>query len=61
MLVTLTLTKDDILTKMMGLHYEIITPMGIVINFSPDALEEFLNDIKSIKEWKKNQEESNED
>ena len=43
------LTKEDVETSMAGEHYLIKTPNGVSINFTPDALEEFLNDVAEIK------------
>lgn len=48
--ITISLSVYDVATQKCGRHYEIVTPKGITINFSPDALDEFLNDIKAIKE-----------
>ena len=45
----------DIQTRKTGDHVEIVTPKGITINFTPDALDEFLNDVKGIKESESNQ------
>lgn len=39
------LSKEDIQTGKCGDHTEINTGKGITINFAPDALQEFLNDI----------------
>lgn len=38
------LTKEDIQTTKIGLHYA-IKAKGVTINFTPDALEEFVNDV----------------
>jgi hypothetical protein len=58
--IRILLTKEDISTRKLGLHYEIITRKGVVINFSPDALDEFLNDINALKEIESAEKESKE-
>jgi hypothetical protein len=42
------LNKEDVKTNKLGTHYEIRTG-NITINFSPEALEEFIKDIQEIK------------
>lgn len=48
MTVVLILNKDDINTRSNGDHYEIVTD-NFIINFTPDAVDEFINDVKSIR------------
>lgn len=43
------LTKEDVQTVKNGSHYEIRSD-NVTINFSPEALDEFLNDIKELSE-----------
>lgn len=49
MRIVLLLQKEDIQTNKMGCHYEIKASNGVSINFTPDALEEFLKDVEFIK------------
>lgn len=42
------LTKEDIQTFTNGNHFEIRTN-GVVINLSPDAVDEFIKDIEEIR------------
>lgn len=58
MLIILTLDKSDIKTEPMGNHYQIKTPSGLVINFTPDAVDEFINDIQAIREIQKKQQDA---
>jgi len=46
---TILLTKEDITTTKCGLHYVINAKGGISLNFTPDAVEEFVNDVTLIK------------
>lgn len=51
---TVHLTKEDIVTSKIGLHYQ-ITPEGIpiVINFTPEAIAELVNDYNAIRKEEK--------
>lgn len=44
------LTKEDIETTPNGLHYNITTKSGLIVNFTPEAVDEFIADIKAIRE-----------
>lgn len=46
---TITLKKEDIITGRIGTHTEIRCGQ-LVINFSPEALQEFLDDVKKLSE-----------
>lgn len=47
MKLAILLTKEDIQTSKIGNHYE-ISSGDITINFTPEAVEEFINDVKYI-------------
>ena len=47
--IIICLTKEDINTRKFGGHYEIITESGFRINFTEEALEEFLGDVANLK------------
>jgi hypothetical protein len=44
------LTKEDITTKKCGLHYEIVTKHNLIVNFTRDALQEFIKDVSFLLE-----------
>lgn len=48
MTTAILLTKEDITTVKIGYHYQITCIGGTMINFTPEALDEFLKDIESI-------------
>lgn len=48
MLLTICLTKEDIVTQRMGCHFEIITPNGLNINFTPEAVNELISDFTQL-------------
>ncbi len=47
------LTQEDIKTRQVGSHYEIMVNENLTINFTPGAVDEFINDIRSIREFEK--------
>jgi len=42
------LTKKDIETRQNGAHFEIVTSGGIIINFTDEAVKEFINDYNEL-------------
>lgn len=49
MTICLLITKEDIETTKIGLHYQIKTKEGVTINFTPDALDELIADYEALK------------
>jgi hypothetical protein len=49
MQIVILLTKEDIATVPCGSHYVIKAQNGIVINFTPEALDQFVKDINFLK------------
>jgi hypothetical protein len=48
MTIVLLITKEDISTHQMGLHYQIKTQNGIELNFTKEAIEELYEDMRAI-------------
>lgn len=46
MKIIVTITKEDVLTRMNGKHFEIECG-NIVFNFTPDAMKEFVDDYNN--------------
>lgn len=44
------LTKEDITTEKLGTHYQIVTKDNLIVNFTRDALQEFIKDVSFLLE-----------
>lgn len=49
MTIVIVLEKEDIKTRQVETNTVIETESGMMINFTPEAIEEFLKDIAEIK------------
>lgn len=48
-IITICITKDDIVTSKIGNHIEVKVSAGLFINFTPEAMEELIKDYEELK------------
>ena len=48
--ITISVTKDDIVTSKIGNHIEVKVSTDLFINFTPEAMEELIKDYEELKE-----------